>query len=264
MTLNCAVLILGSCLLSSAHDLYLMPDSFEVPQGGAVSFSLYNGDAFPKATSRVFLDRLRNPKLHGKSAPALPEFTLDGTTRAFSTVNAATPGHLILTVETVVRTETMNGAEFLDYLKEENLTGVIDLREKTGEAGKEARERYAKYAKTIVRVGAGDGYFNQPTGLPIEFVPEKDPLALKPGEPLPVRLLFRGKPVPGIAVIASRSASGAPAIDSPAGATDADGRISIPLQGPGLWRLHAIHMLRSTDPSADWESFWATLTFESK
>jgi hypothetical protein len=46
------------------------------------------------------------------------------------------------------------------------------------------------------------------------------------------------------------------------GKTDDEGRIDVPVT-PGQWRLHAIHMERSTKPDADWESFWATLTFEA-
>jgi hypothetical protein len=38
-------------------------------------------------------------------------------------------------------------------------------------------------------------------------------------------------------------------------------RIAVPVT-PGRWRLHTILMERITTPDADWESFWATLTFE--
>lgn len=245
-----------------AHDLYIMPDQFEVNPGGAVTFSIYSGDDFPQTTSRVQLQRLRNPKLHSRgSAPVLPEFQLDGV-RAIATVQTGKAGHIVLTVESEARVEGMKAGEFLDYLKEENLTEIIEAREKQGEASKDAKERYTKFAKTILRVGEGDGSFNQPVGLLIEFVPEKDPLSLKSGEALPVRLLFRGAPVPGVQVIGARTQSSGPATIAPLSRTDADGRISIPANGAGKWRLHAIYMERMKDPTADWESFWATLTFE--
>lgn len=245
-----------------AHDLYLMPDRFQINPGDSVTFSIHNGDDFPEAKSRVVLERLRNPALHARdAAPALPAFQMEGV-HAISTIQAARAGHLVLTVETEARVEAMNAKDFLDYLKEENLSQVIEAREKQGEAGKEAKERYSKFAKTIVRVGEGDGSFNQPVGLPIELVPEKDPLSLKRGEPLPMRLLFRGSPATGIAVIGARTqASGSTAIAT-IGQTDAEGRIAIPVTEPGKWRLHAIYMERLKDPAADWESFWATLTFE--
>lgn len=255
-------LLLPASLL--AHDLYLMPDQFQVNPGGTVVFSIQNGDDFPQATSRVQLQRLRNPTLHARSgAPALPEFQMDGV-HAVSTVQTGKAGHLVLTVETESRIEGMKAGEFLDYLKEENLTEIIEAREKQGEASKDAKERYTKFAKTIVRVGEGDGSFNQPVGLLIEFVPEKDPLSLKSGEALPIRLLFRGAPVPGVQVIGARTQSSGPATIAPAGRTDADGRISIPAGAPAKWRLHAIYMERTKEPTAEWESFWATLTFETR
>lgn len=244
-----------------AHDLYLIPDHFQMNPGDAVQFSIYSGDDFPEAKSRVVLQRLRNPTLHAQEgAPALPDFQMDGV-RAISTAQTARPGHLVLTVESEARVEGMKAGEFLDYLKEENLSQIIEARERQGEASKDARERYTKFAKTIIRVGEGDGSFNQPAGLPIEFIPEKDPLSLKPGEALPVRLLFRGAPAPGIHVIGAHTQTNSPTAIAPAGQTDAEGRISIPAAS-GKWRLHAIYMERMTDPAADWESFWATLTFE--
>ena len=45
------------------------------------------------------------------------------------------------------------------------------------------------------------------------------------------------------------------------GKTDAQGRIALPVKS-GKWRLHTIYMERIAEPDADWESFWATLTFE--
>lgn len=253
-------LFLPACLM--AHDLYLMPDRFQVSPGDALTFTIHNGDDFPEAKSRVVLERLRNPALHARGGvPALPAFQMDGV-RAVSTVQTARAAHLALTVETEARVEAMNAKDFLDYLKEEDLSQVIEAREKQGESEQAAKERYSKFAKTIVRVGDGDGSFNQPVGLTIEFVPEKDPLSVKPGEALPVRLLFRGSPAAGIAVIGARTRASDPAAIAPVGQTDAEGRISIPVAEPGKWRLHAIYMERLKDPAADWESYWATLTFE--
>jgi hypothetical protein len=45
------------------------------------------------------------------------------------------------------------------------------------------------------------------------------------------------------------------------GTTDAMGRVLVPVNS-GKWRLHTLTMERSSDPDAEWESFWAALTFE--
>ena len=47
------------------------------------------------------------------------------------------------------------------------------------------------------------------------------------------------------------------------GRTDANGRARITVKATGPHRLHAIVMVRCAAPeAADWESFWASLTFE--
>ena len=46
--------------------------------------------------------------------------------------------------------------------------------------------------------------------------------------------------------------------------TGADGRARLPLNRAGRWLVKAVHMIAvpASDPAADWESFWASLTFE--
>jgi uncharacterized GH25 family protein len=56
------------------------------------------------------------------------------------------------------------------------------------------------YAKAIVLAGAPDEGYKRAIGLPIEFIPEKDPYQLKPGESLPVRVLVRGAPAKDLEV----------------------------------------------------------------
>ncbi|MEX0887686.1 MAG: DUF4198 domain-containing protein [Phycisphaeraceae bacterium] len=62
--------------------------------------------------------------------------------------------------------------------------------------------RSVKSAKTYVMARAEHGNppqaseaFNQPLCHPLELVPQNDPTALAPGEPLEVRLLFHGEPL---------------------------------------------------------------------
>lgn len=48
--------------------------------------------------------------------------------------------------------------------------------------------------------------------------------------------------------------------------TDRDGKVSFKLPKAGVWVVRTVHMCRVTeknpDPPADWESFWAAMTFE--
>ena len=83
---------------------------------------------------------------------------------------------------------------------------------------------------------------------------------MKAGESLPVRLLHRGKPLAGALVVAMSKASPE---DRIAIRSDAGGRAELRLDRPGLWMVKAVHMIPAPAGSAaDWESLWASLTFE--
>jgi hypothetical protein len=44
--------------------------------------------------------------------------------------------------------------------------------------------------------------------------------------------------------------------------TDGRGRATLKLDRPGFWLVKAVHMIPApADAGADWESFWASLTF---
>jgi hypothetical protein len=47
-----------------------------------------------------------------------------------------------------------------------------------------------------------------------------------------------------------------------AGRTDANGRVVLRVDAPGEWLLSTVHMEACPDPGvADWQSWWASLTF---
>jgi|GEM_PF-4645790 len=44
---------------------------------------------------------------------------------------------------------------------------------------------------------------------------------------------------------------------------DKQGRVKFPIEESGVWMLTIIHMIRATENvDADWESFWASFTFQ--
>jgi uncharacterized GH25 family protein len=95
--------------------------------------------------------------------------------------------------------------------------------------------------------------------MTLEIVPLRDPFACKAGQALPVRVLFRGKPLPEAHVGWQAPGDG----DSARGyvRTDSAGETLIPLARSGLMTLRLTHMTRPKAADHEWESFWTTLTF---
>jgi len=243
---------------AAAHYTFVMPEKFRVSQGETLKIGFHSADSFPDRSA--IAKRLQDAALHaGGATIAIKDLTEDGK-RMVASVTVPASGHIVATVVNAASIENMKGESFTKYLKEEGLTPIVDARARSGETDKAARERYTMYAKTIMLAGTPNEAYQRPVGLPIEIVPEKDPYAMKSGESLPVRVLFKGSPASGLELMAT-AAGAAPSKAQSIGRTDAEGRIALPVTS-GLWRLHTIQMERSSSPDADWESFWATLTFE--
>ena len=154
---------------------------------------------------------------------------------------------------------------FEAYLRADGLERVAELRAARGEAAMPGRERYSRCAKSLVRPAGAEvpaAGFDRVVGLTLELVAERDPAALA-GEALPVRLLHRGEPLGGALVVARRL--GADGERTVAARTGADGRALIPLDEPAFWLVGAVHMIEAeADADADWRTWWASLTFDSR
>ncbi len=245
-----------------AHDLYLMPETFLARAGSLLRFAFENGDEFPQGGSAVKPERLRNTRLQSKAGSADFEKITQEAKRTVAAVRVPGEGFAILTTNTIPNFIELDPAKFKSYLEHENLNEAVAWREAHGESTKPGRERYSKYVKSLVLSGKPDAFYKEQTGLTIEIVLEADPYSLSPGKTLPALVLFRGKPAANIAV-ESAWLEGGKAKMQVIGRTDKDGRIRIPVVAVGPHRLHAIVMERCAEPKvADWESFWASFTFE--
>jgi uncharacterized GH25 family protein len=161
------------------------------------------------------------------------------------------------------------GAQFNVYLEEEGLDGPLAERRRSA-ASTPGRERYRRCAKTWL-AGQDVARATGVVGMPLEIVPLEIPGA---GAVLRARILLGGRPLPGALVKAWRAPFGAggaltdaAARDSVGsvwhGRTDARGEVSVPLAAGGEWLVSVVQMVPCPDPAeADWESTWASLTFE--
>lgn len=245
---------------ASAHDLWLVPPEKPEPKK-AVFFRANSGTKFPKS------DHAPDPAKFKRRLVVLS----DGSEGAFEAsgtedksgllkIEPASPGVYVVAVETEPKLITLEADKFNSYLISDGLPHIYQLRRKEGVLDKPGRERYSKSPKAIVQVGAGgEGDPCRVLGLPLEIVPQRNPFALKVGDTLRVRVLFRGKPlananlgwdVPGDS-------------ETPLGTvrTDARGEALVPISQLGLMTIRLTHMTRPKEAEYEWESFWTTMTF---
>lgn len=245
-----------------AHDLYLMPQSFVVKPGQQLRIVYQNGEGFPDAPAVTKPERLRNTQLLSKAGTV--KFEKITAEEKYTTATVAIPGtgSMILTSNTAPNSIEFTAKEFEEYLAEEGLQHIIAWRKTNNEAQRKGSERYSKYAKSILQSSAADSYYKERTGLPIEIIPQRNPYSLKPGASMMVQVLFKGAPAKDVAVESAYLEAGKAKIEI-VGRTDAKGRVRVPIKAMGPHKLHALVMERCVEPKvADWESFWASLTFE--
>lgn len=111
-----------------------------------------------------------------------------------------------------------------------------------------------KFAKRLERWAE---WMKEPEGAPLEIVPLKDPFALKPGDKLPIRVIYNGAPAQDVTI--ERDFDG-----SKTYSTNKKGVAYIPMDGDGLKYLEAsLTRPIQGDPDADNIYYTATLTFET-
>jgi ketosteroid isomerase-like protein len=182
-----------------------------------------------------------------------------------------TAGQRIIAVALVARASRTTPANLKRYI---GLEGNRELAERYDREGAYPKsdsltQRAAKYAKTMVEIGrGGPRAFTRTVGHALEFVPVNDPSALRVGDSLAVRLMFRGQPVAGAHLHAGAAAppnatqDGGTQTQDLSIVTGADGVAKIPLARSGLWNVRTLHAAPGVGASGEWEVAFATLVFD--
>ena len=117
--------------------------------------------------------------------------------------------------------------------------------------------------KTVLQVGgARTGGFETVLGYPAELVPLNNPYALKVGGTLRVRAVVDGRPVANQFIVSGGRTPGGGRLPARNVRSDSGGVARIALGSRGYWFVKFVHMLPVAGDTVDYESKWATLTFQ--
>ncbi len=260
ISLIALIMALSVCTLL-AHDMWLVPHKFHLRPGENLVLSANTGMDFPKSLSAVTPDRLSLFKLVGKSGQKnLIDFKTVGNSLT-TQIGLKEVGTYVIATALRQKEIRLTAKEFNEYLLSDGITNIYELRKKEGILDKDAVEYYSKYAKTLVQVGDSlDDTPIRPLGVLIEIVPATNPYSLKKGDELEVKVLYRGKPLPQAELAWSYPGMGEEFAGSTV--TDASGNAMVPLQKSGPYVIRLTYMEWVKKPTHEWESYWASLTFE--
>lgn len=251
----------------SSHELFLKSDSYFVDKYSQSELYLFNG-TFDQSENVITRDRIINPQIIG------PDYNFKPTSDDFYNKGEATylkfktgsAGTYVAGISTKPRAIELSGEDFMDYLEHEGLTEIISDRKKKGITGTSAYEKYSKHVKAILQVDENrTDNFAIELNYPIEFIPLKNPYKLSIGDEMSFKLLYLGKPLGNQTVhISSRINADVKDGKETALSTNEKGEVSFTIDNEGHWYIATIHMLESNEEDFDYESNWATLTFEVK
>ncbi|QLG46374.1 DUF4198 domain-containing protein [Costertonia aggregata] len=251
----------------SSHELFLKSDSHFLSPNSTSEIYLLNG-TFDKSENSITRDRIINAKIIG------PDYLYEPTDGDYSDENNITylkfktgeTGSYVAGISTLPRMLEMTASDFNAYLDHEGLANTLADRKKDGSIEKGAKEKYSKHVKSLLQVGdqRTDHYMAQ-LNYPIEFIPLNNPFAMKVGDSISFQLLSSGKPLANQTVHYSTSVPGKDAHENESSTqTNEEGVLTISPDKAGKWYVATIHMVKSTEKGVDYESNWATLTFEIK
>ncbi|MBW3570946.1 MAG: DUF4198 domain-containing protein [Gemmatimonadetes bacterium] len=266
--------LLATAATLSAHDFWLIPNAFTIAPGSVLEVRGQTSSRFPTSEVAVTPDRVADARIVDASGTTpLSDLSVSDQSLLIRQP-VRTPGQKIVAVTTRPRSVRESAEGFRNYLVVEGAPEALERYQREGKLPVDSiTRRYAKYAKTMVEVGRnGPRAYQQVVGHPLEFVPLSDPAALRAGDTLSVRLLFRGQPLAGIKVHASGVPAG-PGVAPAAAAeraqevtvdTDACGVARIPVGREGLWNVRTLHIEPAPAGSgADWDTHWVSFVFSA-
>ena len=251
--------VLAAAARLSAHDFWIEPTTYVPEAGRIIGVRARVGDGFlgdPVPRDSALLDQLIVEDAAGRR----PLVGHDGDDPAgLLRINA--PGlHVVGYLGKPSRVE-LAAEKFNAYLAQEGLDQVAAARAARNQSGTGARELFTRCAKTLILAGvAAAEQRDRALGCRFEIVAERNPYTMAPGQALPLRLTYDGRPLAGALVVAMNRKRPADRISA---RSDAKGRVQLTLPSGGGWLVKAVHMVPApADANADWASFWASITFD--
>jgi hypothetical protein len=264
-------LVAGTLLLVAslalAHDLFLKLDTYFLEPHARARITVFNG-TFAKSEGFVAPDRIADISAvsgGGRTRlSAASTWSRGADSSSVLSLALGDAGTYVVGVSTRPREIELQAEEFNAYLEEDGIADILEARRRSKELAQGARERYSKHVKAVFQVGTPRSEdFNAVLGYPAEIMLLENPYAVGRDTPLRVRCLVDGRPVANQMVLWGGEQRGR-TLAQRGTRTGSDGVAVLTLDAAGRWYVKFVHMVRATERGLDYESKWATLTFETR
>lgn len=260
-----ATLLLALAMPAGAHDMWILPSTFDLEEGELVSIALRVGHADAVEVVRRQPERIVRfeafAPVDATKAPSASEVPGMAGKDPAGVLRPATAGLWTLVYESKNSYSELDAAGFAAYLEEEGLDSVVEWRRRHGEENQPGRELYRRSLKSLLTVGTagmGNSFADRAVGLPLEFVLEQRPTTEQ--RRVTLQVLWQGAPLARALVDLQPLAGEGESLHA---RTDDTGRVQLAITA-GRWLAAVIHSERAAPAAAkeaDWQSVFSTLTF---
>jgi len=273
-TVFVSLLLLCTATIVYAHELYIKLDNYFLEPNASASVPILNGtfDVSENSIARNRVPDISVVSPAGREHIDTTHWIAESDT-TFLNFETGEEGTYVIGASTRPNDLHLAAADFNEYLEHDGIPDVLAARTENGELEVDVTEQYSKHVKAVVQVG---DEITKPKrkwqfwkkqvqltymtvlGYPAEIVPLANPYAIAVGDQLQVRCLVDGSPVANQLVVAGQE-DGQNAVEM---RTDEDGVARLRLTTAGKWFVRFINMVPSQAEGVDYESKWATLTFD--
>ncbi len=246
-----------------AHDLWLQPTRFQVAANAPLSatFQVGHGSLRERWNNNDKIIMLGD-FFAGRRSDVRRDLRSGGD--ADLVTRLAPAGLHILGMQSNTSFSELPAIRFNDYAKEEGLSLITNVRQRTGKTRTPGRERYSRRAKALIQVGmqtaSNQGLATRPIGLKLEIVPDRSPYALDASRVLPIHVLYNGRRLANATVKLTNLANDAKPIA--VAITDRAGRARFRVPASGNWLLNVVWGEPVTgDKRVDFDTTFSSLTF---
>ena len=250
-----ALSLLISCGVASSHDTWLLPVR---DAGSTVAFEFTSGMDFPSADYAIKPDRIatRGCLVAGKKCELVTGKSGDNSLLLSAGMDRDVAG--VVWIDLASKTLSLDADKVDEYLAEIDPPASVRAAYMAQAEPRLWRETYVKHAKAFTGSAGGmPTAWSKSVSSELEITPSSTSLLTKNSDAR-FQVMSGGKPLADFAI----GVVGGPNAKPRALRTDGNGEVEVRIDGAGYWMLRVTQLTPSTTKDIDWESHFATLTFD--
>jgi hypothetical protein len=229
-----------------AQDLWLRPDKYFYNQNETARVDVLTGENFIGVPGKLLRVDVTSLDMIYRRVKIDIRRNFSEAEKAFFTASLTTDGIYSFLMQTKKKDKVMSRNQFWEYAKQYGFESAQVDSTSTDHPDSVTISVTYNF-KSYVRVGKQfDKRPELPSGLPLEIIPDKNPLVLKRGERISLKILKEGKPAFGVRVRIWNRWDNRTTMQHIY--TLQDGTVSTTVSSPGDWMVTVIDIRKSIEP----------------